>query len=142
VRIGRSYNLSTDIQSKIIVTEENHGTLCEDCEGSEGIRKASPASNDDKIDEKMSNSRWNFLAIADKEWLNEAGRPSIEASHPSPSSHRVIEDFYCYYCDFKTNSEHDYDRHNVLKHPGKCAYPNKAEIEKSGLKPQGKDWET
>jgi hypothetical protein len=50
--------------------------------------------------------------------------------------------FQCYYCDsFKTDSEKDYYLHVVLKHPGRLAYPNKAEIEKRGLKPQGKDWE-
>jgi hypothetical protein len=39
------------------------------------------------------------------------------------------------------DSEKDYYLHVVLKHPGRLAYPNKAEIEKRGLKPQGKDWE-
>jgi hypothetical protein len=48
----------------------------------------------------------------------------------------------CYYCDsFHRNDEEDYERHILIKHTGKPAYPNKAEIEKSGLKRQGKEWE-
>jgi hypothetical protein len=43
-----------------------------------------------------------------------------------------------YYCDYGTNDEDDYERHVVIKHPGKLAYPNKPEIEKLGLKPQGR----
>ena len=39
-----------------------------------------------------------------------------------------------------TNNKDDYERHVVLTH-GKTAYPNKAEIEKLGLAPQGEDWE-
>jgi hypothetical protein len=51
--------------------------------------------------------------------------------------------YSCYHCDgFHTDSQSDYERHNVLNHPGKGAYPSKAEIEKRGLKPQGKEWET
>jgi DNA-binding transcriptional ArsR family regulator len=50
--------------------------------------------------------------------------------------------YSCYHCNsFQTNSQSDYERHNVINHPGKGAYPSKAEIEKRGLKAQGKDWE-
>jgi hypothetical protein len=47
----------------------------------------------------------------------------------------------CYYCGYKTYSKDDYDAHIVLGHNHCIAYPNKAEIEKRGLKPQGKEWE-
>jgi hypothetical protein len=47
----------------------------------------------------------------------------------------------CYYCDYKPDSKSDYEGHVVLGHGHSLAYPNKAEIEKRGLKPQGKDWE-
>ena len=54
-------------------------------------------------------------------------------------------DFYsCYHngCDFHTNDEKDYHRHAVQKHTGiPVLYPTKAELEKYGLKPQGKSWE-
>jgi hypothetical protein len=48
--------------------------------------------------------------------------------------------FSCYYCNYETHNEEEYKTHVVLKH-NQPAYPNKAEIEKRGLKPQGKDWE-
>jgi hypothetical protein len=48
----------------------------------------------------------------------------------------------CYYCDYKPDSKDDYEGHVVLGHGHSIAYPNKAEIEKWGLKPQDKDWET
>ncbi len=47
----------------------------------------------------------------------------------------------CYYCDYKPDSKGDYESHIVLKHDHCIAYPNKAELEKRGLKRQGKDWE-
>ncbi|MFL6470884.1 MAG: hypothetical protein ACJ71H_08545 [Nitrososphaeraceae archaeon] len=50
--------------------------------------------------------------------------------------------YSCYHCDaFHTDSQSDYQRHNVINHPGKGAYSSKAEIEKQGLKAQGKSWE-
>ena len=57
------------------------------------------------------------------------------------SVYRRISEYQCYYCDFKTDDEYDYENHVVLIHD-RPAYPNQAEIEKGGLKPQGKDWET
>ena len=56
-------------------------------------------------------------------------------------SNKNPEDYPCYYCSYSTNNEDEYEQHVVLRHPGKLAYPNKAEIEKSGLKGQGKEWE-
>jgi hypothetical protein len=47
----------------------------------------------------------------------------------------------CYYCDYKPDSREHYERHVILGHDHCLAYPNKAEIEKRGLKPQGKEWE-
>jgi hypothetical protein len=51
------------------------------------------------------------------------------------------EDYPCYYCEYRTNNEEEYKQHVALRHPGRLAYPNKAEIEKRGLKAQGKSWE-
>ena len=56
-----------------------------------------------------------------------------------------LEDYLCYscyYCDYKTDNKDHYERHVILRHDNCPAYPNKAEIEKRGLKRQGKDWET
>ena len=60
---------------------------------------------------------------------------------------KEIEERYyysCYYCDsFKTNSEGDYKSHVIHKHGlGHPCYPSKADLEKLGLKAQGKSWET
>jgi hypothetical protein len=53
-----------------------------------------------------------------------------------------IRDYSCYYCDdYKTYSKDHYERHVILRHDHCPAYPNKAEIQKRGLKAQGKDWE-
>jgi hypothetical protein len=49
--------------------------------------------------------------------------------------------FKCYYCKYQTNVEREYQCHVVLKHPGKLAYPSKADLEKIELKPQAKSWE-
>jgi hypothetical protein len=53
-----------------------------------------------------------------------------------------IEEYLCYYCkDFQTNNVEDYERHVINKHPKKRAYPAKVELERLGLKAQGKSWE-
>ena len=52
--------------------------------------------------------------------------------------------FSCYHkdCNFHTNSEPDYEGHWSQKHSGiPVLYPTKTELEKYGLKAQGKDWE-
>ena len=51
--------------------------------------------------------------------------------------------FKCYYCDdFHTNVEYDYEKHVITDHHDKPCYPSKADLEKLGLKAQGKSWET
>jgi hypothetical protein len=47
----------------------------------------------------------------------------------------------CYYCDYKADSKDDYEAHVIMRHGHSPAYPNKAEIEKMGLKAQEKSWE-
>jgi hypothetical protein len=51
--------------------------------------------------------------------------------------------FQCYYCDnnFGRKKKMEYDSHVKLAHPGKPAYPDKPDLEKFGLVPQGKSWE-
>ena len=53
------------------------------------------------------------------------------------------EEYLCYYCDElkPTYEKRDYEYHIVTRHAGRPAYPNKPEIEKRRLKPQGKSWE-
>ena len=47
--------------------------------------------------------------------------------------------FPCYYCDYRTKIEDDYQHHVVLKHPGKLAYPGKAYLERLGIEAKGKE---
>jgi hypothetical protein len=47
----------------------------------------------------------------------------------------------CYYCSYQTNTKEDYERHVLLKHPKKLAYPGKADMESLGLSPKGNTWE-
>lgn len=51
--------------------------------------------------------------------------------------------FECYYCDNfnPANNRKGYERHVILDHPGKLAYPDEASITKAGLVPQDKPWE-
>lgn len=50
--------------------------------------------------------------------------------------------YLCYHCtNYQTGIESDYEGHVILEHPGKPAYPSKADIEKLGLTPQEKQWE-
>ena len=41
---------------------------------------------------------------------------------------------------FKTADETEYHRHGVIKHPSKPLYPSKADLERLGLKAQGRSW--
>jgi hypothetical protein len=69
--------------------------------------------------------------------------------HSSPESCEKLFDghksnnflFSCYYCDYHTNVECDYESHVVMKHPGKLAYPGKAYLERLDIQPKGKSWE-
>jgi hypothetical protein len=50
--------------------------------------------------------------------------------------------YLCYYCkDCQTNNEADYERHVVLKHLNKPAYPCKLDLERLRIKTQGRRWE-
>jgi hypothetical protein len=68
--------------------------------------------------------------------LTEFPEKDIEESSKQLSSAAI---FSCYHCDYNTdNKDHD-ERHIILRHNHCPAYLNKAEIEKRGLKAQGKD---
>jgi hypothetical protein len=66
-----------------------------------------------------------------------------QSQTPDAISADVEEGYYrCYYCDeYKSNDEREYTIHVINVH-GKRAFPDKAEIEKEGLTPQGKPWES
>jgi hypothetical protein len=51
-------------------------------------------------------------------------------SNDKDESNRQEQLFICPYCSkFKTTLEREYQRHIVLKHPGKPGYPNRSVIE-------------
>jgi hypothetical protein len=69
------------------------------------------------------------------EKLDEAARPSQQ---------EVIKKSYeRYYCDefASTDNRDDYEKHVVLSHDGKLAYPSLVDLKKNNLKSQGKTWE-
>jgi hypothetical protein len=52
------------------------------------------------------------------------------------------KDYSCYYCsNLQTNYKGYYQNHMILQHSDKPPYPNKADLERLGLKAQGKSWE-
>jgi hypothetical protein len=70
--------------------------------------------------------------------------PSL-LSPPSPSPPSPLTSFSCYHqnCNFHTNDEREYRRHGAQNHhKNPLLFPSKFEMEKYGLTPQGKEWET
>ena len=55
----------------------------------------------------------------------------------------IKKSYECYYCDefAPTDNRNDYEKHVVLLHDGKLAYPSKDDLVKNNLKPQGRSWE-
>jgi hypothetical protein len=98
-RVGKAYNLTTKIQTKIIVDnndtnviEESQGISCEDCEDCEGIRKEPTIQNEGKGADNRDNSRGNGTADNEQIDQNIEGEPSVEPSHPSHASHKNLEE--------------------------------------------------
>jgi hypothetical protein len=55
----------------------------------------------------------------------------------------IKKSYECYYCDefAPTDNRDDYEKHVVLSHDGKLAYPSLSYLEKNNLKSQEKKWE-
>jgi proteasome lid subunit RPN8/RPN11 len=50
--------------------------------------------------------------------------------------------YSCYYCNsYQTDLEKNYERHVILSHPKRPAYPSKVDLERLGIHGQGKGWE-
>jgi hypothetical protein len=117
--VGLDKHLQEQPEDKEIVSSEHDNTNISN----------KKADNDEKIisqnDEKSSQSSTEVS----------------QASHVSPTA--TTEQFQCYHCDsFKANSNDDYEGHVIRKHgPSHPCYPSKADLEKLGLKAQGKSWE-
>jgi hypothetical protein len=67
---------------------------------------------------------------------------STEGDKETKSQQEQSSLFQCYHCEYyHTDIEADYLTHGATKHPSKPMFPGKADIERLGLKPQGKSWE-
>jgi hypothetical protein len=129
-RVGKAYNLKTDIQTKIIDVEQSNITK------DEGMKAPSPLGKPPtlKQDQNQAQDEGQNEDNGDqKEW----GRPSIESSQPSEPSHdnqedssiQVPESIYRAYGDTwacknpgcKTKG----DKWFMIKHPERCSKKDK-----------------
>jgi hypothetical protein len=150
-KIQKSYESDTDIK---IETRRKNVLECEGSEGSEGSWENASLSNSHKPTENLNNSGNNeeyTPASTQNTILKEPERPQAflqDPSHPShpslPEPRGLFHNFKCYHpnCKFTTDDQKEYERHGGLKHlENPLLYPSRYEIEKYGLKPQGKEWE-
>jgi hypothetical protein len=124
------------------------------------VKKKTPPNTIQNNEENSSSSN-DYYYYNEKNDDILGGQNSLQvpdARDPSPSSHKNLEEpsrpltteeffdllgYSCYYCDYKTEYKERYERHVINKHGlGHPCYPSKADIERLGLKAQGKDWET
>lgn len=150
VRIGRAYNLETNIQTAL---EEGDGG-----DGSDGFTEGAntPTLNlsteNRDIKSNMAKNNVNPALIIenvvhpnDERYSPSSLEPS-RLSQPSPLNQSSGNDspYSCYHigCGFHTDDELEYQRHGALKHhKNPLLYPSKAEIKAYGLQFQGKSWE-
>jgi hypothetical protein len=66
---------------------------------------------------------------------------SDEYCPTSPTIEVASDQYHCYYCPYQAKNIKEYERHVVLKHPKKPAYPGKADMQSLGLSPKGNKWE-
>jgi hypothetical protein len=67
-------------------------------------------------------------------------KPIADLNNVSQASQ--VSQFKCYHCgQFESNTEKEYRRHITFNHFKKPMFPSKTELEKYGLKSQGKSWE-
>ena len=87
------------------------------------------ASNNNILQDFQSNNITN----------DNLGRGSLNNLLYDKKEYKLI--YCCYYCKFETDVQQEYEKHCVLAHPNKPAYPSLIDIQEDGLKPQGKRWE-
>jgi hypothetical protein len=75
--------------------------------------------------------------ILEEWWQKE--RKKITPHDSSYYAFTFTGEYQCYHCDFKTENKGHYESHVIIRHGHSPTYPNKAEIEKHGLKLQGKE---
>jgi hypothetical protein len=108
--------------------------------------------NEQSNDNKMDDSNQESENIHDKtaedvenitlDQNDKGANPSQQAPQAPQGPPKQKLMFECYHCnDFHNNNETEYERHVVLNHQGKPAYPCKIDLERLGLRAQGKNWE-
>jgi hypothetical protein len=96
---------------------------------------------------KLHNNSIEQYSIVDDEQAKDSERENTEKLNEAEelSQQEAIKKSYeCYYCDkfVPTDNRDDYEKHVVLIHDGKLAYPSLLDLKKHNLKPQGKSWES
>ena len=143
-RLDKVYDLDVEVKLVTHMTHMTHMThvgldkhLQEQPEDKEF---AASEHKNAKICNKSRENDENTVATEDEKG-SQSSTDVSQASHVSPIT--TAEQLQCYYCDsFKTNSNDDYEGHTIMKHDqGHPCYPSKADLEKLGLKAQGKSWE-
>jgi hypothetical protein len=102
-----------------------------------------PRDHNDTIEESSTYDPTPVNGISLEEWWQNE-RQKINPLDPSFFSDPAYQCYYCddYYSDvFDKDCKTRYEDHMLVRHGNSHPYPNKAEIEKLGLKPQGKEWE-
>ena len=136
-RIQKSYDIDVNIKTTL---------KCEGSEGSEGSRENAPlpvGENTDKTVENSGKEKEDNVHISRNQGIETSEIPNAFPQEPSHPSHPSPSFQYkCYHCDnFQTNNRDFYEHHGSREHFTKPIFPTKTEIEKYGLKPQGKEWE-
>jgi hypothetical protein len=95
------------------------------------------AENGTLSEEQETEQELNSVRQTEQYYVHSEGKIQEKEQGTSNSS---LEGYSCYYCDYETKDMGEYEKHVVIAHH-RSAYPNKAEIQKWGLKPQGMNWE-
>ena len=138
-RLGKIYDLEVEVKLVTHMTHMTHVGLDKHLQGQSGYKEINTSEHENaNISNKNHENNEKIVAHIDEK-NSQSSTDVSQASHVSPMA---SGQFQCYYCNFKTNSNDEYEGHTMMKH-GKChpCYPSKADLEKLGLKAQGKDWE-
>ena len=120
--------------SSISLPDKNQAQITVDV-GNDTDHKLTTVSSDDTIislPEALQNYAQKYMGND-----NHDGNDTLHTLQSPTTDYPTI----CYYCDYKPDNREHYEKHIVLKHDHCIAYPNKAELEKCGLKAQGKSCE-
>jgi hypothetical protein len=93
--------------------------------------KKEGVSDEYSFDAKNRGKSQQIIATDVKSIRNEQEQSTKLFDLPSSNNFFI---FKCYYCNYETRVEREYQRHVVLKHPGKLAYPSEIDLEDMGLK--------